>query len=427
MAGAVICREVVRMVDSASLSFTKGLLTPLRIADFRWLVLGYGASLIGSMFYFIALTWLALKISGSGLVLGSVLATAAVPRALFMIFGGAVADRFSPKAILIFSSSGDALITSVLAGIVFTGAAHIWHLYVAAMLLGIVDPVAYPAANVLIPRMVGPAHLNTANSVFSLMTYITTVIGPGISGLVVGYFGTGTALAASVVAACLSVVALIRIRAERAPRADDKKERSCLDFLTEIREGFAYSWDNHSIRAVIVLLAVINLTLIGPVVIGGSILADTHFSGARSFGLIISSWGLGGFVGALAAGISVVRRAGAALIAASAVMGTGVLVFGFLPPLVVVLLVNFVMGVSNGWIEVIITTWLQIQSGEGMRGRIMGITAVAAIGLEPVSYALTGLLAHAGLTIIFFTAGAALLLATAVTARSRALRAAQVG
>jgi hypothetical protein len=415
------------MVDSASLSLTKGLLTPLRIANFRWLALGYGASLIGSMFYFIALTWLALTISGSGLVLGSVLATAAVPRALFMMFGGAVADRFSPKAILIFSSCGDALITSVLAGIVFAGAAHVWHLYAAAMLLGIVDPVAYPAANVLIPRIVDSAHLNTANSVFNLMTYATTVIGPGISGLVVGYFGTGTALAASVVAACLSVGAFIRIRTERPVPSDDKKVRACRDFLAEIREGFAYSWSNHSIRAVIVLLAVVNLTLIGPVVIGGSILADTHFSGARSFGLIISSWGLGGFIGALAAGMSVVRRVGMALIAASAVMGTGVLIFGFLPPLLVVLLVNFATGVSNGWIEVIVTTWLQIQSGEGMRGRIMGITAVAAIGLEPVSYALTGLLARAGLTVIFFTAGGALLFATALTARSRALREARVG
>jgi hypothetical protein len=121
-----------------------------------------------------------------------------------------------------------------------------------------------------------------------------------------------------------------------------------------------------------------------------------------------------------------VRRVGAALIGASVVMGAGILVFGLLPPLIVVLLVNLVSGLSNGWIEVIITTWLQVQSGEGMRGRIMGITAVAAIGLEPVSYAVTGLLAHVGLTVIFFTAGSLLLLATALTARSRALRSASV-
>lgn len=414
------------MANSESLSITKSLLTPLGIAGFRWLALGYGASLIGSMFYFIALTWLALEVTGSGLILGSVLATAAVPRALFMIFGGAVADRFSPKAILIFSSCGDALITSVLVLLVFTGSVHLWHLYAVAMLLGIVDPVAYPAANVLIPRMVDPAQLNSANSVFSLMTYVTTVVSPGISGLVVGYFGTGIALAASVAAACLSVVALVRIRTGRPVDADDTRVRGCRDFLNEIREGFAYSWRSHSIRAVIVLLAAINVTLIGPVVIGGSVMADTLFSGARSFGLMISSWGLGGLIGALVAGVSVVRRAGAALIAASVVMGVGIFTFGLLPPLIVVLLVNFVMGLSNGWVEVIITTWLQIQSGEGMRGRIMGITAVAAIGLEPVSYAATGLLTRVGLTTIFFTAGATLLLATALTARSRALRSALV-
>jgi MFS family permease len=294
------------------------------------------------------------------------------------------------------------------------------------MLLGIVDPVAYPAANVLIPRIVDQARLNTANSVFNLMTYATTVIGPAVSGLVVGYFGTGAALVASVIAACLSVAALVRIRTGAAAAADTKT-RGCRDFLAEIREGFVYSWRNRSIRAVIVLLAAINLTLIGPVVVGGSILADTHFSGARSFGLIVSSWGLGGFIGAFAAGMLAVRRAGMALIGAAAVMGAGIFIFGFIPPLFVVLLVNFVTGVSNGWVEVVITTWLQIQSGEGMRGRIMGITAVAAIGLEPASYALTGILARAGLTALFFTAGGALLLATALTGTSRALRTASTG
>jgi len=59
-----------------------------------------------------------------------------------------------------------------------------------------------------------------------------------------------------------------------------------------------------------------------------------------------------------------------------------------------------------------------------MRGRIMGITAVAAIGLEPASYALTGVLVGAGLAAVFFSAGAALLAATLLTAGSRALRAA---
>jgi MFS family permease len=413
------------MADSVSMRTTRELLIPLGSPAFRWLAAGYGASLVGSMFYFISLTWLTLSVSGSGLVLGSVLATAAIPRALFMIFGGAVADRFPPKAILIFTSGGDAVITTVLAALVFTGSVAVWHLYAVAALLGVVDPVAYPAANVLIPRIVEPAHLNSANSVFSLMTYVTTVVGPILSGLVVGYLGTGTALAASVFSACLSVAALVRIRTDPAP-AQDGPARGCREFLADIRDGFSYAWHNRSVRAVIILLAAINLTLIGPVVIGGSIMADAHYSGARSFGLIISSWGLGGFVGALAAGVSAVRRAGAALIVASAVMGAGVLVFGLVPPLVVVLLVNFVTGVSNGWVEVIITTWLQIVSGEGMRGRVMGITAVAGIGLEPVSYALTGILARAGLRVIFFGAGITLLATTALTSVSRALREATV-
>jgi hypothetical protein len=104
-----------------------------------------------------------------------------------------------------------------------------------------------------------------------------------------------------------------------SPPESDAQARGCREFLTDIRDGFAYSWNNRPIRAVIILLAAINLTLIGPVVIGGSVLAETHFGGARTFGLIISSWGLGGFVGAIAQIAGTSGRT--ALIGASAVMG----------------------------------------------------------------------------------------------------------
>ncbi len=69
---------------------------PLRIRDFRLLFIGETVSVLGDQFHFVALAWLTLQLTGSGLALGTVLMTAAVPRAVFVLVGGAFSDRFSP-------------------------------------------------------------------------------------------------------------------------------------------------------------------------------------------------------------------------------------------------------------------------------------------------------------------------------------------
>ena len=70
----------------------------LRNRNLRLLWIGEGFSVLGSQFYMIALPWLVLKLTGDPFQMGFVLALAGIPRALFMLIGGALTDRFSPKA-----------------------------------------------------------------------------------------------------------------------------------------------------------------------------------------------------------------------------------------------------------------------------------------------------------------------------------------
>src|SRR4029450_6119957 len=71
--------------------------SPLRVRNFRLLWIGESISLLGDQFYLIALPWLVLQLTGSALALGVVLALAAIPRALFMLIGGAFVYRVSPR------------------------------------------------------------------------------------------------------------------------------------------------------------------------------------------------------------------------------------------------------------------------------------------------------------------------------------------
>lgn len=69
----------------------------LRDPNFRWLTSGSALTMLGDQFTLIALPWLVLQMTGDTLVLGTVLALMSVPRALFILIGGALVDRYSPK------------------------------------------------------------------------------------------------------------------------------------------------------------------------------------------------------------------------------------------------------------------------------------------------------------------------------------------
>ncbi|MEM8534670.1 MAG: MFS transporter [Chloroflexota bacterium] len=392
----------------------------IKIPSFRWLTIGHTASSLGDQFYLIALPWLALQLTGSGVALGSVLAVAAVPRALFMIFGGALADRFSPKIVLFISSVASAGINALFAALILTDSVQTWHLYVFAVALGLVDAIAFPAADALVPKLVQKTQLNAANALIGLVTQVTTFLGPGLAGLVIAQFSIGAAFVGSVIASLLAIVGISQIRYQYIPTT--VTTFGVQEALNDIREGFVYTWNNKALRVVIGLIAAINLLLVGPILVGGGILANTRFGGADAFGWMVSAWGAGGLIGAIAAGTITIRRVGWILLAASAMMGLSLIAFGFAPTLLLVLLVVVTMGFANGWMEVYATTWLQVQAGPSMQGRVMGITAVAALGLEPVSYALTGVLAELGLTTLFLCAGGVLLITTALAAASRSLR-----
>ena len=74
------------------------LLAPLRVRDYRLVWFGESVSLLGDQFHYIALSWLVLELTGSGLALGTVLLASSLPRGAFLLFGGVLADRSGLRA-----------------------------------------------------------------------------------------------------------------------------------------------------------------------------------------------------------------------------------------------------------------------------------------------------------------------------------------
>ncbi|MEN9568193.1 MAG: hypothetical protein RLZZ69_3389, partial [Cyanobacteriota bacterium] len=74
---------------------------PLRVRSFLLLFIGENISLLGNQFYLVALPWLTIQLTDSGVSLGTVLMAAAIPRAALLLLGGVVSDRLKPRIVMI--------------------------------------------------------------------------------------------------------------------------------------------------------------------------------------------------------------------------------------------------------------------------------------------------------------------------------------
>ncbi len=135
------------------------LLVPLAIRDFGLVWFGEAVSLLGDQFQTVAVAWLVLGLTGSGLALGSILVAAAIPRGIFLLLGGVLADRVSPRDLALGSNLLRAILTTIVAALVLGAQVQLWHLALVGILFGTVDAVFWPAINTLVPRLVPPGRL----------------------------------------------------------------------------------------------------------------------------------------------------------------------------------------------------------------------------------------------------------------------------
>jgi MFS family permease len=388
------------------------LLRPLRLRDFRLLFAGETISVLGDQFHFVALTWLAIQLTGSGLVLGTVLMTAAIPRAVFMLVGGAFSDRFSPRTLMLASNAIRGVVVGILAGLVLSGWAELWHLYILAGIFGVVDAFFYPAMNTIVPMLVPERQLSPANALTQGAQQIMGLVGPALAGAMIALVQTGPAFAIDAVSFGVAAIALLLISGGRR-HADPAANADRPGMLATIAGGVGAAWSDPPVRSMVLLTAAFNFAFTGPISVGLAFLADHRFNGgSAAFGLMFSAFGGGAVIGAIAAGSIRPRRLGAIVMAIAMVLGVGLALIGLAPSLAVALGIIGVMGVLIGFINVQAIAWLQSHIAEAMRGRVMSLVTLGSVGLAPVSLAIAGALVDLGaVTLTFVAAGAIIIIA----------------
>ncbi len=412
-----------------------GMLSLLRLRDFRLLFIGESISLLGDQFSFIALPWLVLQLTGDALAVGTVLALAGIPRALFMLVGGALTDRFSPRTLMLVSNVLRLVLVGAQAALVLTGSIEAWMLYPFALCFGLADAFFFPAQSAIVPRLVDRERLQAANSLVHGVAQLSQVAGPVLAGTIIALFagteaetgatpdlyGIGVAFAVDALTFVASVLTLWMIRPAHAQAAGttlDGGEQPAApgDLIASVAQGIRHAWDDATLRWVFIVIAAVDFLVLGPLMVGLPVLADARLpEGALAFGIVMSAWGGGALLGILLSGAlpkPAPRHLGPLLMVLTSLFGVALVVFGLTASTVIVALASFCVGIANGYVNIVFVTWLQNRVPMSMLGRVMSLVMFASVGVVPVSQALCGALIKVSLTGVFVGAGVLLLAVT---------------
>ena len=393
--------------------------------NFTLLFGGSTISAIGDQFTLVALPWLVLKLTGDPAALGLVLAAMALPRAAFMLIGGAVVDRMSPRKVLLGARAVNALLVSLLAVLVLGGAIHMWMIYVLALGIGLSTAFAYPAGSAILPQLVQPQQLQPANALFMGMRQLSMIVGPALAGLLIGTgahpghgqavtdaHGLGLAFGVDAVSFLFSLGSLMLVRIH----SDHHPKTSTDSVFATIASGIRAIWVDLPLRAFILYAAVVSVFVGGPIQVGLPVLADTRLDlGAASLGILMTSNGVGMLLGSLLSGIVTRRlksRLGLMVLCIDSLAGLALATLALVHSTLggAVLLAG--TGMLGGIAQIAIVSWIQRRVAPEMMGRTMSVLMFTFMGLGPLSAAIAGsLLKVVSLPTLFVGAG---LLLTAI-------------
>ena len=375
----------------------------LRHRNFQLFFSGQLISLVGTWMQSVAQSWLVYKLTGSGLLLGAVGFASQIPVFLVAPIGGITADRANRKHVVIATQTASMLLAFVLAGLTLSGKIQVWHIFVLASLLGVVNAFDIPGRQSFLVDMVGKEDLMNAIALNSSMFNGARVIGPAVAGILVAKLGEGWCFFVNAVSYIAVIIGLLMMDVH-APAKASKHTPA----LEHIIEGFQFVSRTAPIRALLLLLGLVSITGMPYVVLmpifadrilrsGGqglaSLLGSTDL-GAMRLGILMGATGVGAMLGALTLAMrSGVKGLGRWITVCCAGFGLSLTLFAFSKSfwLSVVLLlpagyfIMLQMACSN--------TLIQVMVPDALRGRAMAVYSMMFMGMAPIGALLGGALA----------------------------------
>ena len=335
--------------------------------------------------------WLIYQLTDSVVQLGLVRGIQFIPLLLFSPIAGSAADRYSRKTLLLISQAMNALLFAVLAVLIFTKSIEPWHVYVTAILAGIMQVIQHPARTSLVSDTVPMEYLTNAIGLTSLVYNAARLLGPALAGALIGLADTGGAYTVQAVFLFLATVWASMLH----PMPAQAKGRQREPFFRSIVMGWKYAWHNESVRAGIFCTMAVSLLIFPFATLLPVFARDLLGVGASGQGLLLAAMGVGALVSAGIITLSGHKlQRGKVMLDSSLYYAAVIVVFAFTPWYWLSLVIMIVAGYCHVHANALVNTVVQSYSSAEYRGRTMALFNMSQM-LSTAGSMLIGLLASA--------------------------------
>ena len=353
--------------------------------QFRRYFVGQATSYLGDGLLPVAISFAVLDLTGSASDLGLVLAVRMVPVVLLLLVGGVWADRLPRHLVMLGSDVVRGVVQALLAVLLLTGSAQLWHLLALQALYGAAEAFWRPASSGVMPSIVSPGRLQQANGLMSFSVNLAYVIGTAVAGVLVAAAGAGVAISVDAGTFAVSTASLLLLR---VPALERPVERTT--FVTDMKVG----WHEFVLRTwlwtTVIFFSVFLLVVEAPMMVLGPVVADRRLGGAADWGAIAAAIGIGTVAGSALAARLRPRRP--MLVATLLLTCTApvLIALAFAWPTAVIAAVGAVAGIAEGFFDVVWVTALQERVAPAALSRVSAYDALGSFVFMPVGFALAG-------------------------------------
>jgi ENTS family enterobactin (siderophore) exporter len=358
--------------------------------DFLAMLAGQGISSLGDAISFTAVPLLVLLLTGSGLAMGIIGVLQTIPDLLFGVVAGAFADRWNRRRMMVAADLGRAALTALVP------IAFALNLPTMVVLLAVVGPIgvlrvffmaAYTAS---IPNLVRRRQLGAATAAFEAVFAIGLIVGPAMAGLLSVLIGPAYTLGIDALSFLVSAAALLLVR--RPLRTEARSDATERRLVAEIREGIAFIVRHRTLRLAVGLWSMYVIVVAAwPAVVVWYLTIDRGL-GADTYGLVVSSYGLGLLAGAALAGRTVGRSLGPPILLGTAIAGTTIASTATQADAPILMGLMFVCGIGELQLVVGYGTLRAAATPDRLLGRIGSTSRTLSTGGQSLGFFLSGLL-----------------------------------
>ena len=351
----------------------------LRNRPFRRYIIGSAISDTGTWMQVMAQAWVMTMLTSSAFKLGLAQLCSGLPMLALTMVGGAAADRFDKRKILLITQYVQIVIAVSIGLLIWTDQIAIWQVYIFAALLGVSNSFEMPTLSALVPELVGREKIKPAISLDRTVFHGSRMVGFSLAGIAIKVWGMASAFFANAVSFIALIIAILSLPPRPKGTAQEEEQRA-----SGIKEGFRYIAKDKPSLAMIMLIGVQSFCIFPIITVMMPLYGKLVLHlGADRVSFLMGSSAVGSIVGSLFL-ISLPREKRVPVMMACAVVVTcAILGLSRAPSffLATALMIMNSLGLAMNF--ALCSTIVQERAPDYLRGRVSGVFMLSFVGMIP--------------------------------------------